>query len=126
MSVIHDNRDIIEKFSGDSTDWCENEFRPVFADLVDHLIADICGFAYCRAGIDIKTRHLVSLAILSSMGDCNDQLKFQLGAGLRIGLSGEEIKEVFIQVAVFAGNARAINAARIFHEIIKTNKTTVS
>ncbi|ASA57964.1 carboxymuconolactone decarboxylase family protein [Vibrio gazogenes] len=50
------------------------------------------------------------------MGGCENQLEFQLKAALNLGLTEKEIKEAFIQVCVFAGNARAINAARIFYD----------
>jgi 4-carboxymuconolactone decarboxylase len=97
----------------------EREFRPIFPDLVDHLIQDIYGFAYRRIEIEIGVRHLISLGILAAMGDCANQLRFQLRTGLNLGLTEKQIKEVFIQVAVFAGNARAINAAQIFDDVLK-------
>ena len=97
----------------------DKKIYPVFEDLVDHLVTDIYGFAYKRPHLDIKTRHLISLGVLSAMGDCRGQLRFQLKAGLNLGIAPDVIKEVFIQVAVFAGNARAINAAQIFHKILK-------
>ncbi|MDW6093423.1 carboxymuconolactone decarboxylase family protein [Vibrio rhizosphaerae] len=115
--ISHDkNKDLIERFDVGATEWGKENFRPVFPDLVDHLIDDIYGFAYRREVIDIKTRHLISIGILSAMGGCENQLEFQLKAALNLGLTEEEVKEAFIQVAVFSGNARAINAARIFHD----------
>ncbi|PXX33743.1 MULTISPECIES: carboxymuconolactone decarboxylase family protein [Burkholderia] len=51
------------------------------------------------------------------MGGCENQLRFQLGAALHLGIPIEQIREVFIQVQVFAGNARAFNAAAIFKSV---------
>ena len=116
--------DLIRKFSPeiikglDTIDWIDKEYYPVFEDLVDHLVTDIYGFAYKRPHIAIETRHLISLGVLAAMGGCEPQLKFQLEAALNLGIPPAEVKEVFIQVAVFAGNARAINAANIFHKIL--------
>lgn len=113
----HDkNRDLLDLFSPGGCEFGKEKIRPVFPDLVDHLIEDIYGFAYRRGVIDIKTRHLISLGVISAMGGCENQLEFQLKAALNLGLSEDEIKEVFIQVSVFAGNARAINSARVFHD----------
>ncbi|MCY4472171.1 MAG: carboxymuconolactone decarboxylase family protein [Kistimonas sp.] len=111
MSPFEKHKNILEVFSDDVQKRGQENLRPVFPDLVDHLVDDIYGFAYSREILDAKTRHLVSLGILSAIGGCENQLKFQLKAGLHMGLTEEEIKEVFIQVCVFAGNARAINAA---------------
>ncbi|HTD05633.1 MULTISPECIES: carboxymuconolactone decarboxylase family protein [Oxalobacteraceae] len=119
MTPSQKNADLLEKFAENAVEWGEREFRPVFPDLVDHLIQDIYGFAYRRGGIEIGVRHLISLGILAAMGDCTNQLRFQLRAGLNLGLTEEQIKEVFIQVAVFAGNARAVNAAQIFNDVLK-------
>jgi 4-carboxymuconolactone decarboxylase len=110
--------ELIRKFSVDAVERIDKELYPVFEDLVDHLVTDIYGFSYKRPHIDIKVRHLISLGVLAAMGGCKPQLNFQLEAALNLGIPPHEVKEVFIQVAVFAGNARAINAANIFHKIL--------
>ncbi len=110
--------DLIRKFSVYPVERIDQELYPVFEDLVDHLVTDIYGFSYTRPHIDIKVRHLISLGVLAAMGGCEPQLNFQLEAALNLGIPPNEVKEVFIQVAVFAGNARAINAANIFHKIL--------
>ncbi|WP_321919686.1 carboxymuconolactone decarboxylase family protein [Burkholderia cepacia] len=60
---------------------------------------DICGYAYRRPGIDLNTRHLVTLGVSSAMSGCENQLRFQPGAALHLGISAyraEQIREVFI------------------------------
>ncbi|MCU0317855.1 MAG: carboxymuconolactone decarboxylase family protein [Amoebophilaceae bacterium] len=110
--------DLIRKFAVDAVERIDKELYPVCEDLVDHLVTDIYGFAYQRPHIDVRVRHLISLGVLAAMGGCAPQLNFQLEAALNLGIPPDEIKEVFIQVAVFAGNARAINAANIFHKLL--------
>nr|WP_230958319.1 MULTISPECIES: carboxymuconolactone decarboxylase family protein [Burkholderia] len=68
----------------------------------------------------MKTPHLITLGIISAMGGCENQLRFQPGAALHLGISAEQVREVFIQVQVFAGNARAFNAAAIFKAVADT------
>jgi 4-carboxymuconolactone decarboxylase len=118
MNSFEKNSDLIHRFDPNTTADGQQKFRSIFPDLADRLIDDIYGFAYRRDKISLETRHLVSLGILSAMGGCENQLAFQLRAALNLGLSKENIREVFIQVAVFAGNARAINSAGIFKQIL--------
>ena len=122
MNAIKKNRDLIEMFEKGASERASKKLHPIFPDLVDHLVEDIYGFAYRRTGLDIHTRHLVSLGILAAMGDCNKQLNFQLGAALNLGISRQAVQEVLIQVAVFSGNARAINAALILHKVVRRRK----
>ena len=110
--------DLIRKFSVDAVERIGEELYPVCEDLADHLVTDIYGFSYTRPHIDMRVRHLISLGVLAAMGGCEPQLTFQLEVALNLGIPPDEVKEVFIQVAVFAGNARAINAANIFHKIL--------
>ena len=120
---FQDNADLLERFSPGITD-SENHYRSVFPALADHVVNSIYGFAYRRTEIDLKTRHLLTLAILVTMGGCEAQLDFQFKAALNLGLSPAEIREVFIQVAVLAGNARATNASRQFFNILKNLEET--
>ncbi|MEX3957871.1 carboxymuconolactone decarboxylase family protein [Trinickia sp. EG282A] len=117
MSSIIENRDLMEKFNPDAVRIAQEKVLPVFPDLVEKIAADIYGYAYRRTGLDIKTRHLISLGVISAIGDCENQLRFQLEAALHLGITPTEVREAFIQVSVFAGNARAFNAARIFKSI---------
>lgn len=123
MSVIKNNWDLIEKFTNLSRDKIEEVFIPIFPDLTNKIVEDIYGYAYRRKNIDIRTRQLITIGVLSAMGGCENQLRFQIEAALNIGLSTEEIQEVFIQVAVFSGNSRAINAAIILHSIEENKKS---
>ncbi|WP_230946333.1 carboxymuconolactone decarboxylase family protein [Burkholderia cepacia] len=54
------------------------------------------GYAYRRPGIDLKTRHPVTLGVSSAMSGCENPLRFQPGAALHPGISVERIREVFI------------------------------
>lgn len=117
MSSLKNNWDLIKKFTNHSVDDIENGFVQIFPDLTNKILEDIYGSAYRRKNISIKTRHLITIGVISAMGGCDNQLQFQLEAAINLGIKPVEIREVFIQVAVFAGNARAINAAIMLHKI---------
>ncbi|WP_230941634.1 carboxymuconolactone decarboxylase family protein [Burkholderia cepacia] len=54
------------------------------------------GYACRRPGIDLKTRHPVTLGVSSAMSGCENQLRSKPGAALHPGISAERIREVFI------------------------------
>ena len=83
------------------------------------------GTIWTRAGIDKKTRHMVTLAIIAALGK-NDELAMHIRATRNTGVTPEELKEVFLQVLIYAG-APAANSAfgiakRVFKELESENK----
>ncbi|WP_258959279.1 carboxymuconolactone decarboxylase family protein [Burkholderia cepacia] len=84
----------------------------------------MCGYAYRRPGIDLNTRHLVTLGVSSAMSGCENQLRFQPGAALHLGISASRriapSRSARYSLQGFAGNARAFNAAAIFTSVADT------
>lgn len=78
------------------------------------------GAVWTRQGIDRRTRHLVTLAILSSLGK-EHELAMHIRATENTGVTQEELKEVFMQVAIYAGvpsaNAAFAVAKRVYAEL---------
>lgn len=74
-----------------------------------------------RAGLDDRTRRLIVLAITASLGRW-EEFALHVRAGLtRDGFTREEMKEVLMQTAIYAGvpaaNTAFAEAARIIAEI---------
>ena len=69
--------------------------------------------------LDTRTRALVSVTIAATLG-VTEQLRGQLRIALNNGVTKEEIVEAFIQIAAYAGAARAFEgygvAAEVFAE----------
>ena len=60
------------------------------------------GELWNRPGLTRPERSMITLAILAALGR-DEELVLHLRAALRNGLSPEEIREVLMQVAVYAG-----------------------
>jgi 4-carboxymuconolactone decarboxylase len=60
------------------------------------------GRVWSRPGLDQRTRHLITLAMLAALGK-HDELAMHVAATARTGVTEDELKEVFLQVAVYAG-----------------------
>ena len=67
------------------------------------------GEVWARPGLDRRTRSAVTLAVLTAL-HCENELAMHVRAALRNGLTAEEIGEVLLHTAVYAG-VPAANAA---------------
>ena len=76
------------------------------------------GTIWTRPGIDKKTRHLLTLAIIAALGK-HDELAMHIRATRNTGVTQEEVKEVFLQVLVYAGAPAANSAFGIAKRVYK-------
>lgn len=67
------------------------------------------GAVWSRDGLDRRMRSAITVALLASQG-CEHELELHLRAALRNGLTEQEIGEVLLHTAVYAG-VPAANAA---------------
>ena len=88
-----------------------------FSRDLQQFVTEYCwGTVWCRPGLDRKVRSIINLALLSALGRTHE-LKLHLRGGLNNGLSKDEIKEVFLQVGVYAGVPAAVEAFRTAREV---------
>jgi 4-carboxymuconolactone decarboxylase len=78
-------------------------------DFATYLVEFPFGDIYSRPGLDLKAREIATIAALTALGNAAPQLKIHIEAGLNVGLSREEITEVIMQMAVYAGFPAALN-----------------
>jgi 4-carboxymuconolactone decarboxylase len=67
------------------------------------------GQVWSRPGLDLRTRSCLTLALLAALR-CEHELAMHVAAAVRLGVTPEEIREVLLHTAVYAG-APAANAA---------------
>ncbi|MGH9578547.1 MAG: carboxymuconolactone decarboxylase family protein [Terriglobales bacterium] len=71
-----------------------------------------------RPGLPRKTRSMLNLAMLSALGK-EHELKLHINGALNNGLTREEIREVFLQVAIYCGVPAAVVSFRAAKEVFK-------
>jgi 4-carboxymuconolactone decarboxylase len=103
----------------------EAALRSISASYADYSISATYGDVFTREGLDLRSRQLVTIAVLAALGDCEPQLRLHIRAGLNMGLEGDEIVEVIVQVAAYAGAPRASNAMRVAGEVFSRQGITV-
>jgi 4-carboxymuconolactone decarboxylase len=85
---------------------------PFTADFQALITRYAWGDVWARPGLDWRTRSCVTLALLSSLGS-EEEFEMHLGGAVRNGVTREEITEVLLHVAVYAGVPRANRAFAI-------------
>jgi 4-carboxymuconolactone decarboxylase len=92
-----------------------DEFNAPFADLLN---------TYCwndiwnRPGLDRRTRSMLNLAMLTALNR-GPELRLHVNGALNNGLSKEDIREVFLQAAIYCGVPAAVEAFRVAREVFK-------
>ena len=83
--------------------------RDIAPDFARMLIEFPFGDIYSRPGLDLKTRELAVVAALTALGNAAPQLKVHLHGARNVGCSEQEIVEVIMQMAIYAGFPAALN-----------------
>lgn len=97
-------------------------FSPDLVKLIVHSYADVIG----RNNLNKRYRQIATIAALTALGNAKPQLKFHINAGLNVGLTADEVKEIMILMTVYAGFPSAINGTNILKEVVKENLNLAS
>jgi 4-carboxymuconolactone decarboxylase len=83
---------------------------------MQELTTEYCwGAVWGRDGLPRKTRSMLNLAMISALNRPHE-LKMHVKGALRNGVSKDEIREVFLQVAIYCGIPAGVDAFRIARE----------
>lgn len=82
------------------------------------------GDIYARPGLDLRTRQIATLSALIALGYAEKELYAHIQAGLKHGLSKDEVLEIIIQMSVYAGFPAAVNALHAAEKVFKDNENS--
>lgn len=86
---------------------------------MQELVTQYCwGDVWNRPGLDRKTRSFLNLAMLTALNRPHE-LKLHVRGAINNGLTKEEVKEVFLQTAIYCGVPAAIDSFRVASEVFK-------
>jgi len=86
--------------------------------LQEFITRNAWGTVWCRGGLDLKTRSLITISMLTALGRAHE-LKGHLRGALNNGATPEEIREVLLHAAVYCGAPLAVDAFRTAQEVMK-------
>lgn len=67
--------------------------------------------------LDLKTRELVTISTLVTQGTL-PQLKIHMEAALNVGCTPVEIEQTILQLIIYVGMPKVINAMKVFKEVV--------
>jgi 4-carboxymuconolactone decarboxylase len=92
-----------------------NDFMMAMQDLTTRYC---WGDIWSRPGLDRKTRSMLNLAMISALNRPHE-LKVHVKGALTNGVTKDEIKEILLQVAIYAGIPAGMDSFRIANETFK-------
>lgn len=89
---------------------------------LQELVTEYCwGSVWTREGLDRKTRSLLNVAMLSALNRPSE-LAIHLRGALRNGCSADELREVVLQIAVYAGVPAGIETMRHLRQALEEHE----
>ncbi len=87
------------------------------APLQQHITRAAWGDVWQRPGLDLKTRSLITVAMLTALGKQNE-LKGHVRGALNNGATVQEIQEVLLHATIYCGVPAAVEAFRSAAEVV--------
>ena len=136
----------LQEIDGKAGEEVKNSLSDICPDLVKYMIEYSFGDIYSRNGLDLFSpdlvkfivygqadimtrnnlsknyREIATIAALTALGNAKPQLKFHIGAGLNIGITADEIKEIMLLMTVYSGFPSAINGVNALKEVLDERK----
>ncbi|GIJ49433.1 4-carboxymuconolactone decarboxylase [Virgisporangium aliadipatigenens] len=88
------------------------------ADFQDLITRYAWGEIWARPGLDRRTRSVITLSILTTLR-AEEELAMHVRAALRNGLTPDEIREVLLQTAIYAGVPAANTAFKVAQGVLR-------
>lgn len=102
-------RDLLFEINKVNADRLVENLQDIAPDMARFVFEFAYGDVYSRPGLDLKSREIATVAALTALGNAQPQLKSHINAALNTGSSRQEVIEIIMQMAVYAGFPAALN-----------------
>ncbi len=91
-----------------------------FMKTFQELTTEWCwGYAWGRPGLDMRTRSMLNLAMLTALNR-PAEIKLHVKGALTNGVTRDEIKEILLHATIYCGIPAGLDAFKIADEILKS------
>jgi 4-carboxymuconolactone decarboxylase len=107
----------LKQINGPAAERLFAELADIAPDLGRWVVEFAFGDVVGRPGLDARTRELATVAALTAQGQWPRELRAHIAGALNVGATRQEVVEVILQMAVYAGFPAAINGIRAAKEV---------
>jgi len=108
----------LQEIDGEAGENVINSLENISPDLARFIIEYSFGDVYSLSSLENKSKEVVAVSSLIAQGAI-PQLKVHLNGALNSGCSINEVKEIILQMSVYAGFPKSINAMNAFKEVLQ-------
>jgi len=109
----------LKEIDGEAGERVIQSLRDIAPDFARYVIEFPFGDIYSRPALDLKSREIAVVAALTALGNAAPQLKVHIHGALNVGCTREEVIEVIMQMAVYAGFPAALNGLFAAREVFQ-------
>jgi len=98
------------------------KLKNIYDDFSPELVQFTLEYGYAdifsRDNLSKKHRQIATISALTALGTAKPQLKFHINAGINIGITVDEIKEIMLLMSIYSGFPSAINGTNVLKEVL--------
>ena len=114
----------LKEIDGEAGERVVSSLKDIAPDFARLLIEFPFGDIYSRPGLDLKSREIAVVAALTALGNAAPQLRVHIHGALNVGCTEQEVVEVIMQMAVYAGFPAALNGLFAAKEVFAERRAT--
>ena len=107
----------LKEIDGHAGEKVIDALKDIAPDLARYIIEFPFGDVYSRGILTLKEREIATVSALAALGNAQPQLKVHIHGALNVGCTRQEIIEIMIQMAVYAGFPAALNGTFAAKEV---------
>jgi 4-carboxymuconolactone decarboxylase len=107
----------LQEVDGEAGTKVIESLKDIAPDLGRYTIEFPFGDIYSRPGLDLRSREIAVVAALCALGNAAPQLRVHINGALNVGVTREEVVEIIMMMAVYAGFPAALNGMAAAKEV---------
>jgi 4-carboxymuconolactone decarboxylase len=92
---------------------------------IGRYIIETFGQAFSNPVLTFEQREMITIAVLTTLGDCPSQLNWHINFGLRVGLTKDEMVEIITHCIPFCVFPRSLNALNVAKQVFESQNINI-